>query len=288
MTELGWRSLSGEELEREYSPSSCLPDGDYRPFVAAYRTRSENAWALVEAHPDIATFELVDESVKASVVGAIPTSPMPVPLLVFIHGGYWQELSVAHSLFAAADCIDRGWAFAAVEYTLAPEANIDQIVEECRWAVRELIAPASTLGIDPQRIVVAGSSAGAHLAAMVASDIGSLLGTVLVSGVYDLEPLLATSINEAVGMDASAAARNSPLHLIIDRFPSSVIAVGSNETSEFKAQSSAFAGRLESAGVEVKHVEIENRNHFDVILELAAPNTTLGEAVADLIDSERG
>src|SRR5690606_10365618 len=142
------------------------------------------------------------------------------PLLVFIHGGYWQELSKASSLFAAPDCIEAGVAFAAIDYTLAPQASVHAMALECRRALSYLHEHSAELGLDPQRIVIAGSSAGAHLAAMCclrdwedATNLpaGLPAAAVLVSGIYDLEPLIDTSINGPLSLDAAAAGAVSPL-----------------------------------------------------------------------------
>ena len=187
----------------------------------------------------------------------------------------------------------RGWAFAAVDYTLAPDATLDQIVDECRRAVQAVAAAGAQLGFDPSRIVVAGSSAGAHLAAMVgaqprsARDTVAVAGLVLVSGIYELEPLLGTTINEALGLTVDSARRNSPL-LMPTHQPAYVaralVAYGENETVEFKRQSTQYAAHLDLAGVATAALEVEGRNHFDVILDLARPGTALGDAVAALVD----
>ena len=89
-------------------------------------------------------------------------------LLVYFHGGYWQELSKAESAFLAPAWHAAGFAHAVVGYRLAPAARLPDIVSECRAAVRWLHWRADTLGFDAGRIVVAGSSAGAYLAAACA------------------------------------------------------------------------------------------------------------------------
>lgn len=287
-----WRTMSGAEREREYSPSSCLPDGDYGPFVVEYRRRSDASWSAVEAHPDVVTTTVpYGDAASHTVDVAVPTGGAPGPLIVFVHGGYWQELSKLESRFAAADCVGRGRAFAAVDYTLAPHATLDEIVDECRRAVRALSVEADGLGVDASRIVVAGSSAGAHLAAMMATDpdrpSGVPAGLVLVSGVFELEPLIGTSVNDAVGLDRIAALRNSPLLLDVAGFPPTVLAVGSDETSEFAAQTDAFARHLVAAGVRTSVLEVDGRNHFDVVLDLGDPSTTLGRAVDELVRALR-
>ena len=294
---LRWASMTDIDREREYSPSSCLTDGDYQPYVAEYRRASDAAWSRVRERSDASTHLIAyGDSDTQTIDVAVPTSDHPVPLLAFIHGGYWQELAAADSRFAADACLARGWGFAAIDYTLAQDGSLDQIVDECRRAVRSLMDRAGLLGVDATRLVLAGSSAGAHLAAMAAINSGEdgpervgtgmgVAGMVLVSGIFDLEPLIGTSINEQLGLDRQSARRNSPLGLDVAGIPTALVAYGSDETSEFKAQSDAFSRHLEAAGTAVSMLEIAGRNHFDVILDLAEPNTPLGDAVDQLMRS---
>jgi len=203
---------------------------------------------------------------------------------VFFHGGYWQELSKRESAFAAPHCLAHGIAYAAIDYTLAPQATLDEIVVECRAAFSWLAGNGATVGIDPGRLFVAGSSAGAHLAAMVALTAPTVVkGAVLVSGVYDLAPLIGTSIDEALRLDATTAARNSPLGLPLKGFPPSLVCWGEIETESFKRQSRTFAQTLRDAGARSEDFEIAGRNHFDVILDLADPATELGQRTLGMI-----
>lgn len=219
---------------------------------------------------------------------------VPPPLLLFIHGGYWQELSKEESAFPASDCVRQGFAYAAIDYTLAPHATLAQMVAECREALSWLHANAATLGFDAERIVVAGSSAGAQLAAMAAlrgaagparTDSGWVSAAVLISGIYELEPLLGTSINAAVGLTTESAREFSPAMCPLEGFPRCIVCWGAVETAEFKRQSLDFAARLDRAGRSCQVFEVPQRNHFDVILDLADPGTALGRAVIALMRS---
>jgi arylformamidase len=283
---IDWRTLTPAEREAAVSPSSCI-GGDYRPFIEAYATRStearEEATALggcwIEGRYGDAAAQRIELVLPPAFDGRA------AGLLVFFHGGYWQELSAAQSLFAAAGCIRRGLAFAAVDYTLAPQARVGQIVGECRAAMAWLLANAAALGIDERRVVVAGSSAGAHLAAMVALEQHErLLGAVLVSGVYELEALLGTSVNEALDLDAGEARHLSPALLPLQGFPRALLAWGEVETALFKQQSQDFAAALEHAAAHCEGLEVPARNHFDVILDLADPSMALGRATFALFD----
>lgn len=280
-----WRSFSTEERQREYSPSSCV-GGDISPFLSAYAGQSQaSRQACEEAGAPVVEVRY-GRAASHTIDLVVPASTEPCPLVVFIHGGYWQELSKRESFFGAADCIAAGVAYAAIDYTLAPAASIDQIVQECHLAVTALRSLADSHQLDPHRLVVCGSSAGAHLAAMVglgAPDGFRPAAVVLVSGIFELEPLIGTSINNALGLDVESARQSSPALADLAGFPPAAIAYGDNETSEFKRQSDDFAAQLVTAGVAVTENEIRSRNHFDVILDLCNPNSVLGSELYGLL-----
>ena len=276
------------ERERAYSPSSCI-GGDYAPYLRAYAERSAAALAGLPFERELA----YGPGARQRLDLCVPQGARDVPLLVFIHGGYWQELSKDQSAFAAGDCLAAGWAFAAVGYTLAPAATIADMALECRQALRWLHAQAARRGIDPARIVVAGSSAGAHLAAMTGlrgwegdADLPSGLpaALALVSGVYDLQPLIGTSIDVPLALSPRSAAEASPLLQPLQGFPPAVVCWGEIETDAFKRQSRAFADAVARAAAPPEVFEVPARNHFDVILELATPGTPLGDATRRLVD----
>jgi arylformamidase len=273
-----------EVREREYSPSSCI-GGNYKPFVAAYVSESIASREHAIHNGGVWTEHCYGADSTQRLDYCRPTSQMAKPgLLLFIHGGYWQELSAKDSLFPAKGCIDHGIAFAAIDYTLAPHASLFEIVEQCRAAVSWLVANAQALGFDAQRIVIAGSSAGAHLAAMVALTHSQYIyGMVLVSGIYALEPLIGTSINEAVGLTVASARELSPLFHVKSGLPRAIVCWGEIETMTFKQQSENFANSLRDAKVSCTTFEVSGRNHFDIILDLANASTPLGKDTLALL-----
>ena len=203
-------------------------------------------------------------------------------LLVFIHGGYWQELSKNESAFLAPVWCDIGIAHAVVGYTLAPQASLHQIVAECVSAITWLQAHAGELGFDARRIVVAGSSAGAYLAAACArAATHPLAGVVLVSGIYDLAPLLDTSINAALGLQPADVPLLNLRAADIAKTPV-VVAWGEVETSEFKRQSRELARDIQACCGACAVFEIPGRNHFDVVHALADSGAPLFQATLDL------
>lgn len=276
--------MSDAQREREYSPSSAI-GGNYQPFIAAYQNSSAAARVQAERAGGQWHACRYGSAAAEQLQLCLPrASGRPAALLVFIHGGYWQELSAEDSLFAATACIEHGHAFAALDYTLAPAATLPQIVDECRQALAWLKAEAGALGVDALRIVVAGSSAGAHLAAMVALHAASRPSAlVLVSGIYELEPLIGTTINHALGLDVATARAQSPALHSLAGFPRALVAWGAVETAAFKQQSLQLAAALRAAGRPVSDFEVPRRNHFDVILDLADEHTALGRHTLALL-----
>jgi arylformamidase len=283
-----WREWPLEKLEREYSPSSCVPS--ITPFLEAYVSRSQAAAKELSNRANLQWGQGADE-----LFDFFPAASPTAPLLVFFHGGYWQEHSKDDVLFVAADCVRNGIGYVSVNYTLAPHITVAGIVDQCRRAVRAIHAQSKELGFDSRRLFVAGSSAGAHLASMMLLDDwqnrsekkpGIIAGAILLSGVYDLAPLVPTYINQALSLDEQKAKQVSPLYQLLGPPVPVIVAWGENEPSEFKRQSQTFASRLQSAKFPVTALEVPVANHFDIVFEVADPATTLGRLALSMIESE--
>ena len=132
------------------------------------------------------------------------------PTLLFFHGGYWQRNAKAGFSFVAEGPLAHGFHVAVAGYTLAPEATMDSIVREARSALRWLLRHLGTLGGDAARLYVSGWSAGGHVAAML-MDEAPVAGGLSISGLFELEPIRLSYLNEKLGLDAEQARRNSPL-----------------------------------------------------------------------------
>ena len=275
-------------LEHEYSPSSCV--GDLAPILDQYASRSAAARARF---PDFRTLQYGPspaESLDYFPAPSARTGQRSTSVMIYIHGGYWQELSKNEHSFPALDLARHDVGYIAVNYGLAPEATIDQMVDRCRRAVAWIAREAGSLGIDPAAIHLSGCSAGGHLTAMTMLTPWARYGlatspvrsVTLLSGVFDLRPLPLTYVNDAVGMSAEDALRNSPL-LLVDAMdgdlPPALIAYGENETGEFKRQSREFAEVIERRGGQARVHEIADRNHFDLVFDLANEDTDFGALV---------
>jgi arylformamidase len=282
-----WRDWPLVRIEKEYSPSSCVPS--IEPFLAEYAIRSRKAEQSLVCQKDLQWGGKPEETLDY-----FPAASRDAPLLVFIHGGYWQELSKNESLFAAPDCVANGIAFAAINYTLAPHTGVEMIVDQCRRAVAWLYAQSGVLGFHRDRLYLSGSSAGAHLGAMMLvkgwqhtaglTD-NAIAGAILLSGIYDLEPLVGTRVAAPLNLTATDAAGLSPMRLAVGRPVPTIVAWGENETSEFKRQSRSYAARLEGADFPVSVLEVAGANHFDIVFGLAGRTSALGRATLELIGS---
>lgn len=203
------------------------------------------------------------------------------PTLVFIHGGYWQTRAKENFTFCAAGPMAHRINVALVGYTLAPDVTLDQIVDEVRAAIDYLAGELPTLGGDPEQIVVSGWSAGGHLSSMVLGHPRIKAG-LLISGVYDLEPIRHSYLNAKLGLDEATSRRNSPVVHPGGVNKPLVIVAGSGELPLLRKQSADFAAHRALHGLPVVYEEIPGANHFTMLNELASPAGRLTTLVRQL------
>jgi arylformamidase len=202
------------------------------------------------------------------------------PVLVYVHGGYWRALDKRDQSFVAPPFVAAGAMVVLPNYALCPAVRIEDIVLQLVQALAWVWRHAAELGGDRSRIVVAGHSAGGHLAAMllacdwraVAADLPADLvhAALAVSGVFELEPLrhapfLAADLN----LDAGSARRLSPT-LMPAPGGRLVAVVGADESEEFRRQNAAIAAAWGARAVPVCE-EVPGRHHMNVLHELADP-----------------
>lgn len=157
--------LPRDQLDHDYSARRTVSGAEFDAIIAQYLSQSQAARDLPGSRTDLVFDPAL--GLKLDLFGTAPGELRP--LVLFIHGGYWRALSKEHSAFMAPMLAARGIASAAPDYRLAPAANMDDIVGDCRRALAWLWHNATDLGIDRHRIVVTGSSAGGHLAGALAS-----------------------------------------------------------------------------------------------------------------------
>ncbi|MGC3985169.1 MAG: alpha/beta hydrolase fold domain-containing protein [Pseudorhodoferax sp.] len=209
------------------------------------------------------------------------------------HGGYWRAGSRHDNAFAAGGLPAHGISVAVMDYTLAPQARIGEIVRQVRAAVQWLVRHGAAHGLRTDRIHVGGSSAGGHLVGMLLAGGWTegfglpqdVVGTALaLSGLYDLTPLQHVQVNGWMRFTPEEIAQNSPERLLPARSAARLIAsAGGRETAEFRRQTADYAALWRQAGHAAQVIDMPAHNHFDIARSLVEPDGTLVRALRDAI-----
>ncbi len=267
-----------EELDRQYEHRNFVPDAD--DYVAAQRAESERVRGAANGRFDVAYGPHEDELLDIYLADGAG----PAPIVVFFHGGRWARGSKASNCEGAETYTALGVHFVSVNFSLLPTVTMDVLIHQCRDAIAWLWRNAETFGGDRDRIFVHGKSSGAHVGAMMAitdwrADFGLpadlVKGALLVSGMYDLEPVRLTFRNDWLKLDEQGAWRNSPIRHIPEHGCPLIVGVGALETDEFRRQPREFVDAWRAQGLECHFVEMAGRHHFTVNDEMKDPDSAL-------------
>jgi arylformamidase len=225
---------SADFVEREYNTRAAVPE--HPQFFRRWAERGARTREQLARRLDVRYGRAEKETLDF-----FPASDAR-SLLVFIHGGYWRALDKSDFSWIADAFVPAGISVALVNYTLCPLANVAQIVRECERALAWLYRHEPKAA---RHMVVSGHSAGGHLTAMMYLADWQAYGLpadivkagVAVSGVFDLEPLKWFSYNSDIRLDDVQVAQLSPLNFKPRRHAPLAIAVGGDESGEFKRQS---------------------------------------------------
>ena len=276
-----------EALEAEYNLRARHPER--QAVYDDYAERSAAVRAALEVEPDV---PYADH--ERCVVDLFPVDGAG-SMLVFFHGGYWRGLDKSIFSFVAAPFVAAGFAVAMPNYPLAPETPIGGIVGHALRAVRWVGANRDRLGARRDApIVVAGHSAGGHLAAVCAGEDWSAHGLepalisacVPISGLFDLEPLRHTNVANEVPMSAEVARQLSPLHRPNARPVPTAVVVGEEETDGFRWQSAAYREHLVQLGMSAELHEEPGFDHFTILEPFADPEHGLHQRVLRLLATD--
>ena len=200
------------------------------------------------------------------------------PIVVFIHGGYWQTLDGSFFSHCARGLNAHGIGVAVPTYDLCPDVSVDNIIGQMRMASREL----ARLG---RPLLLSGHSAGGHLAAcLLATDWQALdpslpkqfvVAAYTISGLFDLVPLVETSINKALRLDQITARAASPLFWKPPAHGSLDAVVGGNESAKYFRQSKTIVEQWGRAGIPTRFGVVPDANHFTAIAPLADPHSPM-------------
>ncbi|OJY68061.1 MULTISPECIES: alpha/beta hydrolase [unclassified Rhizobium] len=277
-----------ERLDVDYNARATVGDR-FPDEMRAYRETSD------EVRGDWLRFgDIVydDESQQTLDIFGPRPDTAPRPVFLFVHGGYWRALSKYDSAMMAGMLAKAGIMTAVVDYRLAPTVSLSQIVREVRTALAFLWRNADRYGIDRDRIHIGGSSAGGHLTGMLLAggwhqDFGvpeNLVKSALpMSGLFELAPLAASFPQEWLSLDEQQIDSLSPIRHLPRRGCPVLVAWAEKEAPGFKRQSAAFAEAWKDLGHPVQTLEVPERNHFDILMELRNEETALSQALLTMV-----
>src|SRR6185312_13313068 len=199
---LDWRALSQEARDLGLNNGVAVPGS--AEMAAGWEQRSADVRKRLPDHIDLRYGPRERNRIDFLKAGE------QAPTLLFIHGGYWQARAKEVFTVFAEGPMAHGINVALIGYTLAPEATLEGIVAEIHAGIDFLAAQLPELGGDPERIAVSGWSAGGHLTAMAISH-PKVRGGVGISGIYDLEPIRHSYLNDKLGLDEAMSRRHSPM-----------------------------------------------------------------------------
>ncbi|OWF45109.1 kynurenine formamidase-like [Mizuhopecten yessoensis] len=267
-----------EERELQFSPSKWF-------------TRISPAAALVENHIGILTKgseearQTLDCELdmaygnkpleKIDIFGG-QTLPADAPVFCYIHGGDWAMLGRESSSFMAPYLVESGIVVIPIGYQKAPEVDMPEIVTEIKKAVSFILKWAKNRGT--RSVYIGGHCAGGHLAAMMLGidwtkecDISNdlLKGGILISGIFDVRPLVDTYIGDPLNLTREVAWECSPCKHVdtiasLSRNRTLIIVMGGKDTPTFRQQSSQFAEAMRKRKVSVIVKDFEEYDHFQI------------------------
>jgi len=215
------------------------------------------------------------------------------PVHMFLHPGYWRAFAKDDFGFVANTICATGGIAAVVDYSLMPRARMSALVHQVRRALLWLARHAETFDGNPNSLSASGHSAGAHLAAWLfgksakeqsAPDSSLALRSVLlVSGLYDLQPVSQSFLQKEIALTRSEIEEWSPLNGSFSAGPRVQLCVGENETAPFHLQMNAYLRHLERSGVRVQADSIHGLNHMTIVRDLGRPQSAAAAFLAKCI-----
>jgi arylformamidase len=271
--------------DKQYNARAMIPD--HPQIFERGAKRSQEARASLRCHLDIPY-----GSSAAEKLDIFPAEGRSEALLVFIHGGYGRSRDKSDFSYLAPAFTRRGVTLALPNYGLCPAVGIEDIVKQNLLAIAWLWHYGARYGVNPGRLYVAGHSAGAHLAAMMLAarwntympelPYNLVKGALVISGIYDLEPLvLAPFVNQDLKLDQALARKLSPANIPPATTAPLVTAVGGEESEEFKRQNALIARIWHRAFA--SDIAMPGCNHLTVLERLADPDSALFKGAMDMM-----
>ncbi|MBR1247802.1 alpha/beta hydrolase [Bradyrhizobium sp. AUGA SZCCT0169] len=276
---LDWRAMSQQDRDLGFNNGVAVPGSV--ELVAGWEQRSAD---MRKRFPD--QLDLRYGPRERNRIDFLKAADK-APTLLFIHGGYWQtRAKEAFTVFAEGP-MAHGINVALIGYTLAPDATLDEIVAEIHSGIDYLTGQLPELGAASDDIVVSGWSAGGHLTSMALSH-PRVRGGMAISGIFDLEPIRHSYLNEKLKVDEATSRRNSPMVMAGGPLKPLSLVAGSAELPLLRKQTADFAGHRARHGLPVTYEEIPGADHFTIMHEMLSPTGRITTLIRQLFERTAG
>ena len=279
--------MHATDVETQFNPRRAVPNVDEHAartqrLSQQARQRHEGIYNLRYGPGPLATLDVF----KAAQAHA--------PVHVFLHGGYWRGRDKSDFSYLADALLPHGITTVVMNYDLCPHVELPAIVDQVAQGLAWVHDHAAEWGADPKRYSASGHSAGAHLIAAVLArhdratsvPMGMPASAVLISGVYELEPVLSISVNAEIRLRPDQVAAMSPMRHPPCKPVRLAVAVGGAETQGFVEQSKRFAATCAAQGADARFIAYEDCDHYTVMRHFESPQGELTRLVVrDLLST---
>jgi len=215
----------------------------------------------------------------------IPSKIPHSKTLVFIHGGYWHLLDKDIFHFLAEPFLKHDITTVFINYPLAPEFSIHEIVSSCHKALRWVHDNIKLYNGDPAQISIMGHSAGGHLAVILLTEhLPFVRAVISLSGIFRLEPIRLSYLNASIGIDRENAVKNSPVFLTPANDCPLLLVTGSDESDEFRAQSEDLYESWKSKHKNIELLTVPQKNHYSILDAVTEKDSNLYAAIMGLMN----
>jgi arylformamidase len=242
--------------------------------VAEWRDRWRDR-TLQLSLPEGAVLDIPYGAQPSQKIDLFPLGVAQAPTALFFHGGFWSRNGKETFRFLLEPIHRAGFNAAFAGYTLAPLGDFGEIVHDAGRATQWLVSHLSDFGLARKALVLLGWSAGAHLVAMQ-MDQPRIAAGIVVSGIYDLEPMRIGSVNDLLHLDEIEVATYSPTRLRLRCAAPLTVAYGTLELPEFQRQSVDFHDAWARLSLPVSLLPLPGHHHHSVLEELYSPFGQLG------------
>jgi len=277
-----YKHYNQEQLNNQYNTRLQVPDyADYFDRWERLSRQTADQNTILKdipfgAHPE----ELLD---------IFPSNISHPKTLVFIHGGYWHLLDKTMFHFLAGHFLNYNVTTVLINYPLAPRSSINEIVAACRKALRWIHENIIRFNGNPGELYLMGHSAGGHLASMlmVEENAKFIHAMISLSGLFRLEPVMLSYLNDSIGIDRENAVKNSPVFLEPANDCPLLLATGVNESDEFKAQSDQLYQHWKNKFSNIELLKVPQKNHYSILEAVIEKNSILCNAIMQLMNIDQ-